>query len=124
MVDEPFLEDFSPALPVDVATPAREEAGDGVSAEVMDPAFLAELAHQGVDPGESGTAVFPALEPFFRERGIDDVVSCDEVCFRIDPRGEMPRDEADVGVVVGLGEGVADGGLGGEVHVSEEELAY
>lgn len=35
----------------------------------------------------------------------------------------MPRDEAHVGVVVSLGEGVAEGGLGAEIHVSEEKLA-
>ena len=67
--------------------------------------------------------MFPALEPFLREGGVDDVGACYEVRGGIDAGGEVPGDEADVGVVVGLGEGVADGGLGGEVHVAEEELA-
>lgn len=123
MVDEPFLEDLGAALPVDVAASAREEAGHRVPAEVVDPAFLAELPHQGVDPGEACLAELPALEPLFRQRGIDDVVACDEAVGRVDLGGEMPGDEANVGVVVGLGEGPAEGGLCGEVHVSEEELA-
>lgn len=35
----------------------------------------------------------------------------------------MPRDETDMGVIVGLSEGVAEGGLGGKIHVSEKKLA-
>lgn len=35
----------------------------------------------------------------------------------------MPRHEAAVGVADGLGKGVAERGLGAEVHVTEEELA-
>jgi hypothetical protein len=35
----------------------------------------------------------------------------------------VPGDEATVGVVVCLAERPAEGGLGGEVHVAEEELA-
>ena len=37
--------------------------------------------------------------------------------------GEMPGDEATVGVADGLREGVAEGGLCAEIHLAEEELA-
>lgn len=33
-----------------------------MAAEVVDPAFLAELAHEGVDEGEAGGAGAPAGE--------------------------------------------------------------
>ena len=123
MIDEPFFKDFGPAFPVDVAAAAGEETGDGVAAEVVDPAFLPELAHYGVDPGEAGAAEFPSLEPGFCLLRVDGVGACDKVCFRVDSGGEVPGDEARSGVVVGLGKGVAEGGLGGEVHVAKEELA-
>lgn len=123
MVNEPFLKHLRPALPVDVAAPAREEASHGVPAEVVDPAFVAELAHQSVYPGEPRLPELPAPEPFLRFGGIDHVLTRDEVGGWVDLRGEMPGDEADVGIVVCLGEGVAERGLSGEVHVSEEELA-
>lgn len=123
MVDEPFFKNLGPALPVDVAATARQETCHGVPAEMVDPAFEPQLAHQGVDPGEACAALFPALEPGFCLLGVDGVGACDEVGVRVDFGGEVPGDEAGGGVVVGLGEGVAEGGLGGEIHVSEEELA-
>ncbi len=123
VVDEPLLEDLRAALPVDVAAAAREEAGDGVAAEVVDPAFLLELAHQGVDPGEARAAVFPALEPAFVQGGGDGVGACDEAGGGGDGGGQVPGDEAAVAVADCLGEGVAKRGLGAEVHFAEEELA-
>lgn len=41
-------------LPGDPEVPAREEAGDGVARQVVDPALLAQLDHYGVYPGEAG----------------------------------------------------------------------
>lgn len=73
VVEEPLLEDRGPALPVDVAAAAGQETGHGVAAQVVDPAFEAQLAHQGVDPGEAGASVFPALEPGFVQGGADGV---------------------------------------------------
>lgn len=122
MVDKPLLEDLGAALPVDVAAAARQEAGDGVAAEVVDPAFLAQLPHQGVDPGEARAAVLPAKEPVLVQGGGDGVGACDEVGGGGDGGGEVPGDEADVGVADGLGERVAECGLGSEIHVTEEEL--
>lgn len=123
VIDQPLLKHFGAAFPVDVAAPARQEASDGVAAEVVDPAFGAELAHQGVDPGKACAAVFPALEPLFGLRAIDCVFACDETGLGVDFGGEVPWYEAAVGVIVGLAEVVTQGGLGAEVHVSEEELA-
>lgn len=123
MVDQPFFKHLGPALPVDVAAAARQETGHGVPAQVVDPAFAAQLPHQGVDPGKARAAVFPAAEPGFRGAGVDGVGARDEVGVRVRLGGEVPGDEAGGGVVVGLGEAVAQGGLGGEVHVAEEELA-
>ena len=78
VVEEPLLEDRGPALPVDVAAAAGQETGHGVAAQVVDPAFEAQLAHQGVDPGEAGASVFPALEPGFVQGGADGVGAGDE----------------------------------------------
>lgn len=122
MVDEPLFKDFAAALPVDVAAAAGEEAGDAVAAEVMDPAVVAELAHEGVDPGEASDAGLPALEPYFCLLVVDVVVACDETGFWIALGGEMPGDEATVRVRCGLSEGCAEGGVGGKVHVAEEDL--
>ena len=36
----------------------------------------------------------------------------------------MPRDESAVWVIVRLGEGVAESGLGSKIHIAEQELAY
>lgn len=119
MINEPFGEDVRAAFPIDVAAPAREEAGHGVAAQVVDPAFVAELAHEGVDPGEACLAEFPALEPFFGEGGVDGVAACGEAGAGGDGAGEVPGDEAAGGVVVHLRKGVAEGGLGAEVHVAE-----
>lgn len=123
VVDEPFLEDLGSALPVDVAASSRQEACDGVPTEMVYPPFLAELAHQCIDPWEPRSPELPALEPCFRFLGVDDVFTCDESIRGIDLGGQVPGDEAHVGIVVRLGEGVAKGGLGAEIHVSEEKLA-
>lgn len=123
MVQEPFLKHLGPALPVDVAAAARQETGHGVPAQVVDPSLLPQLPHQGVDPGEARAAVFPAAEPGFGGAGVDGVGARDEVGVRVRLGGKVPGDEAGGGVVVRLGEAVAQGGLGGEVHVAEEELA-
>jgi hypothetical protein len=40
VVDEPFLKHVGATLPADLAPAAHEEAGDGVAAEVVYPAFL------------------------------------------------------------------------------------
>ena len=36
-----------------------EETGDGVPRQMVDPAFLSELSHDGVDPGEARLAGGP-----------------------------------------------------------------
>ena len=125
MIDQPLFEHLRAALPADVAPAAGQEAGDGVAAEVVDPALEAELAHQGVDPGEAGAAFFPAGEPFVGEGRVDGVVggAGAGVGRGVDGGGEVPGDEAAVAVVVGLGEGVPEDGLRAEIHVAEEELA-
>lgn len=98
MVDEPLLEDFAAALPVNITAAAGEEAGDAVAAEVMDPAVVAELAHEGVDPGEAGDAGLPAPEPCLCLLVVDVVVARDEAGFWIALGGEVPGDEAAVRV--------------------------
>jgi hypothetical protein len=61
----PLFEDISSPLPADVATAAGEKAGDGVPAEVVYPAFLPQLSHERINPGEACAAPFPALESLF-----------------------------------------------------------
>lgn len=119
MVDQPLLEDLCAALPVNVATAASQEAGYGVPAEMVYPSFLAQLAHQGVDPGEAGLAPFPAVEPGLGFWAVDVVVACDETVFFVDDGGEMPGYEFAMAVSVCLGEGVAELCLGAEVHVAK-----
>ena len=123
MVEEPLLKDLGAALPVDVAAAARQEAGDGVPAEVVDPAFVAQLPHQGVDPGEACAPEFPALVPGFVQGGGDCVLACDEAVGGGGGGGEVPGDESAVRVADCLREGVAQCGLGAEIHISEEQLA-
>lgn len=123
VVEEELLKDLCAALPVDVAAAAGEEAGDAVAAEVVDPAVVAELAHEGVDPGEAGCAGLPAAEPGLGLVAVDVVVARGEARVRVALGGEVPGDEAAVGVGGRLGKGRAEGGLGGEVHVAEEDLA-
>lgn len=65
VIDQELLEDVGAALPGDVASTASEEAGNGMTCEVVDPAFIAELTHDGVDPGEACRSGSPALEPGF-----------------------------------------------------------
>ncbi|KAM3068683.1 hypothetical protein ACMFMG_012208 [Clarireedia jacksonii] len=114
VVQEPLLEDFQPTFPRNVAPPTSEETGDGVPAEMVNPAFLAELPHEGVDEREACKAVFPPVEPF--------LFACLGACearFR-NGRAQVPGDEATVGVVECRGEFVAEGGLRAEIHVAEE----
>ena len=127
VVQQPLGEDLGPALPVDVAAAARQEAGHGVTAQVVHPAFVPQLAHQGVDPGEARAAVLPAPEPGFVQGGADGVGGGARGGGGGrrggGGRGEVPGHEAAVGVADRLGKGVAECGLGAEVHVAEEELA-
>ena len=51
-----YLHSVLPALP---EVPSREEASDGVSGQMVDPALLSQLGHDGVDPREAGTPVRP-----------------------------------------------------------------
>ena len=122
MVNQPLLEDFGAALPVDIAASTSEETSDGVTTEMVDPAFESELAHECVDEWEACEAVFPTEEPFLGLGGVVLVTPCDEVVFWGDDGGERPGDEAAVGVVDCLSEGVASCCLGAEIHVAEEEL--
>jgi hypothetical protein len=46
-----------------------------VPAEVVDPAFLPQLSHEGVDPREACSAPFPALEPLFGLWRVDVVLA-------------------------------------------------
>lgn len=103
MINEQLLEDFGATLPRDVGAAPREEAGDRVPCEVVDPAFLAQLPHDGVDPGEAGGAVRPAVEPGVFLGIVYFVGACDQVVGGVDFAGEVPGDEAAVGVVVWMG---------------------
>lgn len=44
-----------PFLPADPQVPAGEKTSDGVPGEVVNPALLPQLSHDGVDEGESGS---------------------------------------------------------------------
>ncbi len=90
-----------------------------MAAEVVDPAFLPQLAHQCVDPGEAGAPVFPALEPGFGFGVIDGIFAGDEVVGRIYLGRKVPGNEADGGVRIGLSERMAERGLRAEIHISE-----
>ena len=50
-------------LPADEEVPARQEAGDGVSGQVVDPALAAQLGHDGVNERVPGAALRPRLRP-------------------------------------------------------------
>jgi hypothetical protein len=102
VVDEPFFEDFGTALPVDVAAAAGKEGSDGVAPEVVDPAFLRELAHERVDPGEAGAAVLPTLEVGLCFGVINQVFPGDKLGFRIDSGGQVPGDKSALSIVVCL----------------------
>lgn len=56
-IQQELSEDLLSPHPVDVALASSQEAGDRVPLEVVDPADRAELAHAGVDPGESCASV-------------------------------------------------------------------
>lgn len=131
VIDQPFGEHVGAAFPVNVAASTREKAGHGVAAKVVNPAFVAELAHQCVDPRKARAAEFPAPEPFFSLRRVDGVFA-----FGADGRacagvvgggcsfaGEVPGDEAAAGIIHRLAEGMAKRGLGAEIHVAEEQLS-
>lgn len=44
---------FHALLPADPQVSAGQETGHGVTRQVMDPALLTQLGHDGVDPGET-----------------------------------------------------------------------
>lgn len=94
MVNQPFLEDFGATLPVNVAAASRQEASNGVAAQVVDPSFLSELTHESVDPRKSGRAKLPAIEPGFGFGAIDVVVTGYETVRRVDFGRQMPRYES------------------------------
>lgn len=48
-----------PALPADPEVPAGEEAGYGVPGQVVDPALLPQLGHDGINPREACLALGP-----------------------------------------------------------------
>ena len=122
MVQQQRFEDCGATLPVNVTTPAREEAGYSVPTQMMDPAFDAQLAHERVDPGESRSARCPAAQPGFSLWGrVFRVVGGEgKACGRGYSRGKVPRDEATGGVIAGLAKCVAERGLGAEIHFTEE----
>lgn len=53
-------------LPADPQVSSGQETGHGVSSQVVDPALLPQLGHDGVDPGEAG----PALRPLGQRLGV------------------------------------------------------
>ena len=53
------------ALPADPQVSPGEEAGHGVPGQVMDPALLPELGHDGVDPGEACPSFCPFSQRFW-----------------------------------------------------------
>lgn len=46
-------------LPANPQVSSRQETGHGVSSQVVDPSLLPQLGHDGIDPGEAGTALRP-----------------------------------------------------------------
>lgn len=66
----------------------------------MNPAFLAKLSHDGIDPGEASRACRPALEPDVFLLVVYFVLSGDEFGLDVDFAGQMPGDEPAVTVVV------------------------
>lgn len=54
--------DLHSFLPADPQVPSGEEAGHGVSGEMMDPALLSQLTHDGVYPGEARPSLRPLGE--------------------------------------------------------------
>lgn len=117
VIDEPFFKYFSATLPVDVAAAACEEAGHGVTTEVVYPPFLSELAHQGVNPGKACLAPFPAIEPGFGFGTIDVVVAGYETIRWVNFGGQMPWDESAMAVSICLSEGIAESCLSPEIHI-------
>lgn len=55
-----------PLLPANPQVSPGQEAGHGVPGQVMDPALLPQLRHDGVYPGETG----PALRPLGQSLGV------------------------------------------------------
>jgi len=53
-------------LPADPQVSSGQETGHGVSGQVVDPAFLPQLSHDGVNPGEAG----PTLRPLGQCLGV------------------------------------------------------
>lgn len=63
MINEKLLEDLCSTFPGDVSSTTGQEAGDRMAGQMVDPAFLPKLSHDGVDPGEARGAVRPTFEP-------------------------------------------------------------
>lgn len=53
-----------PALPADPEVPSGEEAGHSVPGQVVDPALLPQLGHDGVNPREACLALGPLGQGF------------------------------------------------------------
>ena len=59
-IQEIFVKSSYAQFPVDKQVSSGEEAGHELSATMMDPAFLLELAHRGVDGRVPSLSVFPS----------------------------------------------------------------
>ena len=123
VVDQPLLKHVGATHPIDIAAAPGQETGHRVPAQMVDPAFLLELAHQRVDEGEPRPAVLPPLKPRLGYGAVDRVRPRRQPRLSRVGRLQMPRDEAAVGVVVRLGEGIAQLRLRAEIHVSKQKLA-
>lgn len=55
-----------------------------MASKMVDPAFLSQLTHNGVNPGEARCAVGPALEPGFLFWIVDFVGASDELVAGVD----------------------------------------
>lgn len=90
-------------------------------AEVVDPAFRAELTHQSIDPGKTGDAKLPASEPILRLGVIDAVSPCDKSTTG-DCGRKVPRYKPTVWVIASLSKRIAKRRLGAEIHVAKKQL--
>lgn len=64
-VEQPLFKDLRTFFPADPEIAAGEEAGNGVSGEMMQPSGVLELSHAGVDVRVAGVALSPRFEQFF-----------------------------------------------------------
>ena len=58
-VQQKLIKDSHALLPGDPEVAPGEEAGGGVSGQVVDPALLSQLSHDGVYPGIAGLGIGP-----------------------------------------------------------------